>query len=184
LATTGFARGAHATPIRVGQIGTKHAHASGKMSTMRKFSAEYEVVGVVEPDADRWKQIRQSAPYAGVPLLTEAELLMTPGLQAVAVETDVDSLLPVAERCVAAGMHIHLDKPAGVSLSHFRRICATADAKQLTIQMGYMFRSNAAFRFLFRAVRKGWLGNVFQVHCEMSKKVSDGTRRSLAQYKG
>ena len=37
--------------IRIGQIGTKHAHASGKMATMRKFSDDYEVVGVVEPGA-------------------------------------------------------------------------------------------------------------------------------------
>ena len=37
------------TRIRVGQIGTKHAHAAGKMSTLRKYDELFEVVGVVEP---------------------------------------------------------------------------------------------------------------------------------------
>ena len=170
--------------IRVGQIGTKHAHAGGKMATFRKFPELFEVVGVVEPDPERRKAVKDTPTYRGVPFLAEAELLKTDSLKAVAVETDIPQLLPTAHRCIDAGVHIHLDKPAGVSLPEFRRICAAADRKKLVIQMGYMFRSNAAFRFLFNAVRKGWLGDVFQVHCEMSKKVGDGTRRELAQYKG
>lgn len=172
------------SPIRVGQIGTKHAHASGKMATLRKFPELFQVVGVAEPDKKQRERIEKSSTYAGLTWMTEQQLLAVPGLQAVAVETDIDELLPVAERCISAGKHIHLDKPAGTSLRHFRRICEAADAKKLTIQMGYMFRSNPAFRFLFQAVRKGWLGNVFQVHCEMSKKVNDGARVSLARYEG
>lgn len=170
--------------IRVGQIGTKHAHAGGKMATFRKFSEVFQVVGVVEPDAARRKSVEDTATYRGVPFMDEDELLNTAGLQAVAVETDIPQLLPTARRCIDAGMHIHLDKPAGTVLSEFRKICALADRKNLMIQMGYMFRSNPAFRFLFSAVRKGWLGDVFQVHCEMSKKVGDGTRKELAQYAG
>ena len=171
-------------PIRVGQIGTKHAHAGGKMATLRKFPDLFHVVGVVEPDSEQRDRVKNSATYEGLTWMTEQELLGAPDLQAVAVETDIDHLLPVAERCIAAGRHIHLDKPAGTSLNQFRRICTAADAKDLTIQMGYMFRSNPAFRFLFKAVRQGWLGDVFEVHCEMSKKVGDGTRAALAQYRG
>lgn len=171
-------------PIRVGQIGTRHAHASGKMATFRKFPDLFEVVGVVEPDSSRRQSVESSEIYADLNWMTEDQLLQTPGLQAVAVETDIDNLLPVAERCVAAGKHIHLDKPAGTDLKHFQRICEAADKQQLTVQMGYMFRSNPAFRFVFSAVRNGWLGDVFQVHCEMSKKVSDSVRPGLAQYAG
>lgn len=171
-------------PIKVGQIGTKHAHASGKMATFRKFPDLFEVVGVVEPDQEQRQRVQSSEAYAGLKWMTQQQLLKAPGLQAVAVETDIDNLLPVAESCIDAGMHIHLDKPAGTSLPHFRRICAAADAKHLMIQMGYMFRSNPAFQFLFQAVKQGWLGDIFQVHCEMSKKVGDGTRAELAQFPG
>ncbi|MEQ9406679.1 MAG: Gfo/Idh/MocA family oxidoreductase [Fuerstiella sp.] len=178
------AESSKAAPIRVGQIGTKHAHASGKMDTFRKFPELFEVVGVVEADPEQRRRMETSRTYAGLPWMTEEQLLNVSGLQAVAVETHIDQLLPTAERCINAGLHIHLDKPAGTSLSHFQRICEAADRQNLMIQMGYMFRSNAAFRFLFRAVREGWLGDVFQVHCEMSKKVSDSVRPSLARYKG
>ena len=39
--------------IRIGQIGTRHAHASGKIEAMRKLSDLFEVFGVVEPDSER-----------------------------------------------------------------------------------------------------------------------------------
>ena len=170
--------------VKVGQIGTRHAHASGKIDAVRKFPEIFDVVGVAENDEARQKRVAQSNSYRDLPWMTQDQLLNVPGLQLVLVETQIDQLLPVAERCIAAGKHIHLDKPAGTSLAHFRQICAAADARQLAIQMGYMFRGNPAFRFLFRAVRAGWLGDIFQIHCEMSKKVGDSSRRELARYQG
>ncbi len=124
LAVAGYHTGqaAESGKIKFGQIGTKHAHASGKIGTARKFSDLYEVVGVVEPDEQRWKAVANSGAYKGAKRMSQEELLNTPGLQVVAVETEVRGLLDVAEKCVAAGMHIHLDKPAGDSLSHFKRI--------------------------------------------------------------
>ena len=171
-------------PVRVGQIGTKHAHAGGKMAAMRKFPELFEVVGVAEPDSEQRNRVQDSPAYRGVNWMTEEELFNTSGLEAVAVETRIDGLLSSAQRCVEAGLHIHLDKPAGDSLPEFRNICKTADAQGVMIQMGYMFRSNPAFRFTFNAVRQGWLGDIFQVHCEMSKKIGDSTRAQLSRYAG
>lgn len=170
--------------IKVGQIGTRHAHAAGKMETVRKYSDVFDVVGVVEPDAAQRQKVATAAAYDGLKWMTQEQLLNVPGLQLVLVETDIDNLLVTAEACIAAGKHIHLDKPAGTSLPHFRRICEAADRQQLAIQMGYMFRGNAAFRFMLNAAKEGWLGDIFSVHCEMSKKVGDAERRLLAQYPG
>ena len=39
--------------IRIGQIGTKHAHAAGKLETILKYPDVFEFVGVVEPDPQR-----------------------------------------------------------------------------------------------------------------------------------
>ncbi len=170
--------------IKVGQIGTQHAHASGKMDTVRKFPEIFDVVGVVEDDEEQKKRAASSKSYQDLTWMTQEQFLNVTDLELVLVETDIDHLLPVAECCIAAGKHVHLDKPAGTSLPHFRKICAAADSKQLALQMGYMFRGNPAFRFLFQAVQEGWLGDVFQIHCEMSKKVDDATRRELARYRG
>jgi predicted dehydrogenase len=169
--------------IKIGQIGTKHAHAGGQLAELRKI-ADFEVVGVVEPDETKRKRVEKSSDYAGLPWLTEEQLLSTPGLQAVAVETEVAGLLNAAEKVVSAGLHLHLDKPAGESLPQFKLILETATAKKRLVKMGYMFRYNPAFQLMIRAVREGWLGDVFSVRAEMGKKVDDNERKKLLRYPG
>ena len=170
--------------IIAGQIGTRHAHASGKVGTMRKFADSYDVVGVVEPDRERRAQLEKQDAYKGVTWMTEEQLLNTAGLQLVCVETEVKDLLDTAERCVAADLHIHLDKPAGESYPQFTRLVGEARRRKRVIQMGYMFRYNPGFEFLFKAIRKGYLGQIFEAHTVISKTVGDGTRAQLARYPG
>ena len=180
------ARAAEDKPrIRIGQIGSGHAHAEGKMAALRK-SPDFEVVGFVEPD-ERLRAVRaleKNATYQGVPMMSEEQLLRTPGLRAVAVETEVKDLLAVGARCVAAGMHIHLDKPAGESLPQFKALLDDATRRGLTVQMGYMFRYNPAFQFAFRAAREGWLGKIFSIETVISKAVGAGERNKLLPYRG
>jgi len=169
--------------IKVGQIGVGHPHAGGKMQAFRK-SEEYEVVGVVEPDDQRRNYAESTGIYKGLPFLTEEQLLNIDGLQAVAVETVVPDLLDTAETCIAAGKHIHLDKPAGLSLPHFKRILDQAAKKHLLIQMGYMFRYNPGIVLLRDLLKKGWLGDPFEVHTVMSKKMDKTSRAKLEPQPG
>ena len=111
--------------IKIGQIGTGHAHASGKMEAIRA-SEDWEVIGIVEPDPKLRERAEQAKAYAGLTWMTEEQLLNTPGLHAVAVETEVKDLVPTATRCVAAGKHIHLDKPGGESFPEFKAMIADA----------------------------------------------------------
>jgi predicted dehydrogenase len=176
--------GQASTRIRVGQIGTKHGHASGKLQALKNFSDLFEVVGVVEEDPAQKEKVHQSDPYIDCKWMTIDELLKQPGLQLVFVETEIDQLLPVAEKCLLAGIHIHLDKPAGASMEHFRRVTQIAADKNRVIQLGYMFRSNPAFQFMFDAVEKGWLGEIFEIDCVMSKALPANERAEVARYRG
>jgi predicted dehydrogenase len=168
--------------IKVGQIGVGHAHAT-KLGVYRT-SPDYEVVGVVEPDEGLRKAAENQPAYKGLKWLTRDELLKTPGLQAVLVETRVRDLLDNAEACVNAGMHVHIDKPAGESLPQFRRILKAAEAKKRVVQMGYMYRYNPAVVLLREFLANGWLGDVFEVHAVMSKVIGAAERKKLAEYKG
>ncbi|MHC4875330.1 MAG: Gfo/Idh/MocA family protein [Planctomycetota bacterium] len=168
--------------IKYGQIGTSHAHAN-KMGVYRK-SDDYEVVGVVEPDDAQWQRVKDRSEYRDLKRMTRDELLNVSGLQVVGVETQVRDLLDNAEICIEAGKHIHLDKPAGESLPQFRRILDQAAKKHLAVQMGYMYRFNPAVLLMRDFLKKGWLGEPFEVHTVMSKVVPDATRRSLAEYHG
>ncbi len=168
--------------IKVGQIGVGHAHAT-KLGVYRR-SPDYEVVGLVEPDASLRRQAGRMPVYRGVPWMTREQLLDVPGLQVVLVETRVHESLDAAEACVAAGKHIHLDKPAGRSLPRFRRILEAARRQKLLVQMGYMYRYNPGVVMLRDFLKRGWLGEPFEVHAVMSKVIGAKRRPELARYPG
>jgi len=182
FAASGRAAGNGKERIKVGQIGVGHAHAS-KLSVYRA-SPDYEVVGIVEPDAQLRQRAESQTVYRGLPWMSQEQLLNVPGLQAVLVETRVRDLLGTAEACVNARKHIHLDKPAGESLTQFNRILNTAAKKGLLVQMGYMYRYNSAVVLLREFLEQGWLGDVFEIHTVMSKVIGPAGRRALAEYGG
>jgi len=167
--------------IRIGQIGTGHAHASSVFSQLKQ-TEDFEIVGIVENDPERRRALGDS--YQEVKLITEEQLLNTRNLQAVVVETEVEELLPTAMRCAKAGMHIHLDKPAGENLKGFQSLLQEMERRHLHLQMGYIYRYHTAFQFCYRIVNEGWLGDVFEIHAVMSKKVDSASRRYLSRYAG
>jgi predicted dehydrogenase len=170
--------------IKVAQIGTKHAHAEGKFSTWLDLPDLFEVLGICEEDEAQRKRVSQRKSYQSSRWLSEEEILNDPGIKIVGIETEMDQLVPTAMRCLQAGKHLHLDKPAGQKLGPCRAMHHEATKRGLTIQMGYMLRYNPAFTFLFRAVREGWLGQITEVHGHMGKQASPALRKDLSQYPG
>ncbi|MDG2166700.1 MAG: Gfo/Idh/MocA family oxidoreductase [Opitutales bacterium] len=170
--------------IRIGQIGTEHGHASGKIKAIRNQPETYELVGVVESDAARRKQLSNNNAFREVSWLSEKELFKVKGLQAVAIETDLPDLVATAHRCIDAGFHIHLDKPGGDSFSEYKRLLKKAEASQRIVQMGYMLRYNRAFQFMYKAVREGWLGNIMEIDCMMGKLADERIRKDIGRFPG
>src|SRR5262245_42172631 len=168
--------------LKIGQIGVGHAHAT-KLEVYRRLP-DYEVVGIVEPDEKLRTAAEQQPALSGLPWLSEEQLLATPELAAVLVETPVRDLLNTGERCIAAGKHVHLDKPAGDSLSQYRKLLEAAGKQKLIVQMGYMYRYSPAVILLRQFLKEGWLGDVFEVHTVMSKVVPAAERKKLAEFPG
>ena len=144
----------------------------------------FEVVGVAEPNPKLRAAAEKSSAYKDLPFITVEEALNTPDLKAVAIETEVVDLLDYAEKAIEAGFHIHLDKPAGSKFFHYQRIVNKALQKKLTIQMGYMYRYNPAIMLMKDFLEKGWLGDPFEVQTTMSKVLSTGARKKIAEYPG
>lgn len=167
--------------VKIGQIGVEHEHGSGKMDALRRLPEVYEVVGVVEEEGS---DKRHDKTYEGLERMTEEQLFSTPGLQAVAVETSIPELVPTAMRCMERGLHMHVDKPGGEALEPFARLLEGCEAGGVGIQLGYMYRTNPAINFCFRALREGWLGEVFEVHVVMSRYDGEAYRRILSQFSG
>lgn len=159
--------------LRIGQIGTEHAHAAGKMTAMRSLTDLWEVVGVTGPKG-----------YEGVKTMSVEELLATPDLKAVAVETRVEDSCATALRCIQAGKHVHLDKPGALNHDEFKSMRLEAEKHGLTVQMGYMLRYNPAFELLFQAVREGWLGEITEIDAAMGKLADKSQRGVLRKLEG
>ena len=96
----------------------------------------------------------------------------------------VRDLLDAAEASVAAGKHVHIDKPAGESLPQFRRILDSAARQKLLVQMGYVFRYNPGVALMHEFVQQGWLGDIFEIHAVMSKVVPEEKRKAMVEYRG
>lgn len=166
-------------PLACGQIGTTHPHADGKLAAILDQPNDWRVVGWSERDPKRLATASGRKPYAGLPAMTEAELLATPGLAMVAVETEFEEATPVALRAIQAGKHVHLDKPGGSDHAAFAAMRQLAEDKGLSVQMGYMLRYNPAFVWLVRAVREGWLGEITEIDASMGKLADPSTRRQI-----
>jgi predicted dehydrogenase len=175
---------AKSSKIKYAQVGTGHSHASGKMDAVRKLADLYEVVGFAEDDAGAAERAVRSKTYAGLAQMSEKELLARDDVDVVGIETRMEHSAGAAERAIAAGKHIHLDKPGSLVHADFRRFRTAAEERGLTVQMGYMLRYNPAFELLFRAVKSGWLGEILEIDCMMGKLAPAGMRRELAELPG
>jgi predicted dehydrogenase len=167
--------------IRIGQIGIGNDHATPKLETLLQLPDFFEVVGVVEEANPAFPERRGQ--FQQVKRMTEEELLATPGLRAVALEANIRDAAAIALRCAERGMHLHVDKPAGETLEPFKSVVEKCRTQKLVLQLGYMYRANPAVQFCLKAVREGWLGEVFEIHAVMSHDYGgDAYRRYLSAY--
>ena len=168
--------------IKIGQIGMGHNHGAAKMATLRKFPELFDVVGIA-PENDAWLEKRGNLPaYQGLPILTAEEIIEQ--CDAVLVETEIPMLTQTAQRCIDAGKHILMDKPANGTLEQFRRLLDAAKEKDLVVQIGYMYRYNPAVLQLLGWIEEGKLGEVYSVNAEMSACDPDSYRDWLSRFPG
>lgn len=168
--------------IRIGQIGIGHNHAEAKMLAVRKFPELFEVVGYAE-DNEEWVRRRGNLEgYRDLPRMSEDELIKK--CDAMLVECDVWNLTDVARRCVENGLHIHMDKPASGALSDYENVLRVAKEKNLTVQLGYMYRYNPAVRRVFELIENGSIGEIYSVNAEMSTYHPKGYKEWLGGFKG
>ena len=168
--------------IKIGQIGIGHNHGEGKMLAVQKFPELFEVIGYAEEN-EEWVEMRGNLPcYKDLPRLTVDEVIKKS--DAVLVECDVWNLTKVARMCIDAGKHVHIDKPASGTLCEFEDLLNAAKEKNLTVQMGYMYRYNYAISKCMEMIKSGELGEIYQIDAEMSTYHAKEYREWLKHFKG
>lgn len=173
-----------ARPLRVAQIGTSHAHARGKWATLHRLPEHFECVAICEPDMAQRAKAEAGSEYSGANWVDEESLFARRDIDAVLVETELPDLLRYAERVIAAGWHLHVEKPPGRNLARFAALQRSAAAAGRVMQQGYMYRYHPAMRFCLDAAERGWLGRVFAIHGEIGKVIAPSRRAWLAENYG
>jgi len=112
--------------IRVGMLGAGHSHFAGKLKAMTD-SPDYKVVGVTENDAALRARAEKDPRYAGVSWIAEDRLLGAPSIHLVVVECRIWEALAWGKKVIAAGKHLHLERPPGNA--PFRELVEEARAR-------------------------------------------------------
>lgn len=168
--------------IRIGQVGLAHAHGEGKMNAVRKFPELFEVVGFCETNDELVKKSMEKEAYKNLARMSEEELLAN--VDAVLIECEVNKLTEVAQRCINAGKHIHLDKPTTGSVEQYTKIINTARENGLIVQLGYMYRYNPAIIKCFEMIKDGKIGQIHSINAEMSTHHYIDSKERMAKRNG
>lgn len=170
--------------IKVIHYGVAHDHSAGILECVRRHPEAFEVVGLVEPDEDMRRAFGGDPVYAGLPWLTEAQAFARPDIEAAICEGHELRSLRDAQSCIRRGLHVHLDKPAGVDLAAFAQLLEDAQRKSLTLHMGYMYRYNPAMQYVVKQARAGRLGCITGIDGSFSIRHDAQKRAWMGQFPG
>lgn len=175
--------------LKVAQLGVGHDHAGDVMTTLRRFSDIYDVVGyaIVPEDSLNLPQFTYEGKrecYDGIKRLTVDELLCIDGLDAVFVETEDRALTKYALLAAKKGLNIHMDKPGGIAEEEFEELIDTVEANGAVFHVGYMYRYNPAVVKLKKDIADGKLGKILSVEAQMNCSHKFEKRNWLRDYPG
>jgi len=166
--------------------GMTHEHAPGKLETLKRMSDTFEIAAIVDDRKTRSPHFQCEPMLAeNCTLVTPEQAFDVPDIDLALVEVTNADLMSVAGRLAERGVPMHCDKPCGESMATYRRVVETCRAKNVPIQIGYMYRGNPALQFAWKAVRNGILGDVAFVEADMNHDYgSDGYGDYMGSFKG
>jgi len=156
-------------PLRTLFYGQTHEHAPGKLETLKKLRDEYEIVAIVDDFPRKSPMYRdQKWDTAGFRIVPESEAWKIPDIDVGFVEVTNCDLMEIAAQFAERGIPMHCDKPCGEDFAAYRNVVEMCRAKDIPMQIGYMYRTNPALRFIWDFVRNGHLGKIGFVEADMN----------------
>ncbi|MES2790933.1 MAG: Gfo/Idh/MocA family oxidoreductase [Planctomycetota bacterium] len=175
-------------PIRLGIIGMWHTHAAGLVSQIAAHPDEFQLVAGFDPEPQVVLQ-RQQVWQTLLPQFkwqTSAEAVLKEELDGVIVEGRVHENLKWAQLAIDSGRPVLLEKPGGNSFQPFETLLATAQRKNLHVQLIYLFRYMSAIQEILARAKRGDLGHIYEFRGRLPKDLAnyDDFVRELSGYRG
>ncbi|MBI2807315.1 MAG: Gfo/Idh/MocA family oxidoreductase [Planctomycetes bacterium] len=175
-------------PLRLAMLGMWHVHADGIVRQVAEHPDEFTLVGFHDGDAAVVaNRVREWTPRLGaLRVFDDPAALVREPIDGVVVEGRVSENLGLARLALEAGKPVMLEKPAGVEFDEFRRLIDLARAKNLHVQMIYLFRYMNSVREMLKRARTGELGDIYHYRARLPKDLPSYERfvNELAGYGG
>ena len=150
--------------------GIVHNHARGKFDALLRLTNDYEIVGWVDDSASKAMRMQEPKPkyYANWPKIDGEKLLKREvPCDLVVVECSNSELVDVSTKLALAGYPMHMDKPLGVDQKGYRKMSNICEARNIPLQIGYMFRSNEAINKMVGLAKEGIVGEIYSIEADL-----------------
>jgi UDP-N-acetylglucosamine 3-dehydrogenase len=129
--------------VGVGVMGSNHARVLSEMAAV-------QLVGVVDPEREQRELVARNLGCAEFPGL---EALLERGVDAVTIAAPTHLHHDLALTCIAAGVHVLVEKPIAPTVEEGRAIVAAARRAGVTLMVGHVERFNPAVESIKRAIK-------------------------------
>jgi predicted dehydrogenase len=135
-------------PVRVGVVGVgimgfNHARVLADLPNV-------ELAGVADPDRSQAMRVGKAL---GCEAVASHKNLIDLGVDAVIVAAPTHLHHPVALDCIAAGLHVLVEKPIAPSVEEGRQIVASARTKGVKLMVGHVERFNPSVQTIKQAIK-------------------------------
>ena len=171
--------------VKVAQIGTsQNSHGNHVWRSLLKQDELFDVVGYALPEGERKKFPKKAVAFEGHTEMTVEEILASPEIEAVVVETEERYLTKYATLAAEAGKHVHMEKPGGTSWREFKNLVDILRSKNLVFSTGYMYRFNPKIQEAIAKIKQGELGDIYSVEAHMDCKHTTEVKQWLENFPG
>lgn len=163
--------------IRLGMVGGgEGAFIGGVHRFAARLDDQYELVaGALASSPEKARRsglalgLDEDRCYSDFNEMARFESMREDGIEAVAIVTPNHMHAPVAERFLAAGIHVICDKPLATTSADARRLQALATERQALFAVTYNYSGYAMIRQAREMVRDGLLGDIRVVQVEYAQ---------------
>ncbi|HEX5778723.1 MAG TPA: Gfo/Idh/MocA family oxidoreductase [Xanthobacteraceae bacterium] len=129
--------------VGVGIMGFNHARVLSELSNV-------ELVGVADPDRSQAMRVGKALSCDAV---ADHKNLIDLGLDALVIAAPTHLHHQIALDCIAAGIHVLVEKPIAPSVEEGRQIVAAARTKGVKLMVGHVERFNPAVQTIKQALK-------------------------------
>jgi predicted dehydrogenase len=144
--------------IGLGAMGMTHVNTIAELCR-----EEATVAAVCSTQPERVAQVLKTSP--GATVFTEPSGLIQAPLDAVFVATPNFTHVPLALQVLAAGKHLYLEKPLGITAAECQALAQAAEKSNRIALVGHEFRHSPYFRKIKELLQAGEIGRPRMVWC-------------------